>query len=409
MNEKLKGISRRDFMRVAGRYGLTSTLFAAAGATGMLTLPQLAKAAEETSNERGRVEPKFRFKFGASGFNENNLDIQKSGQLFFARDLEERTDGAIQVEFIGSNQICGQLDCVTNTQQGIIEIFSASTQNSAGGAPYYNALDFAYMFPSRASQYYFFYHPKSEALLREPLRQRHNIQFLFTHCELRGMMMGASFRDKPLVTSVDDLRGTANRVTGTQLGRIAMQQLDLNPRPVAWAETLDALRSGLIDGAETWMGAVAYAGMSGAISQAVDLKFFCGTEHTAMSWEAFQKLPSDLQDAVMESAYTAQVHVQGAHEAALYDIVGAYPDPAEHTLFAQNNVRVALLSDAEIKKAEEMCSPEYNPEPWARWRERINGWSGGHDVYKEIYDIAREIDTDMSAVNVKPRRWWKAA
>ena len=53
--------------------------------------------------------------------------------------------------------------------------------------------------------------------------------------------------------------GTKNRVTGTQLGRIAMTLLKLNPTPIAWEETLDGLKQGLIDGAETWMGAAAYA------------------------------------------------------------------------------------------------------------------------------------------------------
>ena len=85
------------------------------------------------------------------------------------RDLEERTDGEIRVEFIGDNQICGQLSCVEKTQQGIVDIFAASTQNSAGGAPYYNVLDYAYMFPTRASEYHFLYHPASETILREPL------------------------------------------------------------------------------------------------------------------------------------------------------------------------------------------------------------------------------------------------
>ncbi len=399
---------RREFMKVAGRYGLTSTVIAAAGLGGTATLSELARAAEHTKSKRAATTPKFELKFGASGFNETNLDIQKSGQLFFAQDLEERTDGAVRVEFIGSNQLCGQLNCVKKTQQGIVDVYSASTQNSAGGAPYLNVLDYAYMFPSRASQYHFFYHPKSEEILRKPLRERHKIQFLFTHCELRGIMLGLKWKDKPLVKSVEDLAGTKNRVTGTQLGRIAMQLMNLNPVPIAWEETLDGLKQGLIDGAETWMGAVAYAGMSPVVSQAVDLKFFCGTEHTAMSLPVFEKLGSDLQEAVMESAYTAQVYVQGMHEAALYDIVGGTNPQKPGTVFAEHGVKVASLSDEEIKKAEQMCSPEFNPEPWSEWRERLDKWSGGQDTYKVIYDIAREIPTDLPTVNVKPRRWWKA-
>ncbi len=401
-------LTRRGFMKVSARYGVTSTLIAAGTLGAGATLSQLAQAAEQTSKKRYAVKPKFQLKFGASGFNEKNLDIQKSGQLFFAKDLEERTNGAIRVEFIGSNQICGQTNCVKKTQQGIVDIYSASTQNSAGGAPYLNVLDYAYMFPSRAAQYHFFYSKKSEALLREPMRKRHNVQFLFTHCELRGIQLGLKWQDKPTVTSVEQHTGTKNRVTRTQLGRIAMELMNLNPVPIAWEETLDGLKQGLIDGAETWMGAVAYAGMAPVVSQCVDLKFFCGTEHTAMNLSVFEKLGSDLQDAVMESAYLAQIYTQGMNEAGLFDIVGATNPQKPDTIFAKNNVRVATLSDAELRKAEEMCSPEFNPKPWESWRDRLNKWSGGHDTYQEIYDIAREIPKDMAPVNVEPQRWWQS-
>ena len=74
-----------------------------------------------------------------------------------------------------------------------------------------------------------------------------------------------------------------------------------------------------------------------------------------------------------------------------------------------SNVGVATLSDAEILKAEKMCSPEYNPKPWEEWRERLNKMSGGSDVYKEIYNIAREIPKDAAVSSVKPRRWWQSA
>ncbi|MBU1358233.1 MAG: TRAP transporter substrate-binding protein DctP [Gammaproteobacteria bacterium] len=400
-------LDRRGFMRIAGTYGLSSTAFAVAGMVGPLTLEGVGRAAAQTADKRSGAAVKT-LKFGASGFNEANLKIQESGQLWFAHELEKRSDGALKVEFIGSNAICNQLDCVKKAQQGIVDLFTASTQNSAGSAPYYNVLDFAYMFPSRASQHHFLYSNKSEALLREPMRKLHNIQFLYSHCELRGLMMGKKFEDKPLITSVEQLAGTKNRVTGTQLGRIAMTLMNLNPVPIAWEETLDGLKQGLIDGAETWMGAAAYANMSPVLSQAVDLKFFCGTEHTAMNYATFGKLPAKLQDVVMETSFAAQQYTQQNQEKALVDVVGAVPNPKPDTLFAKSKVRVATLSDAEIMKAQKLCSPEFNPKPWEEWRERLNKMSGGHDVYKEIYAVAREIPADMKATDVKPRRWWQA-
>ncbi|MEL6958017.1 MAG: TRAP transporter substrate-binding protein [Pseudomonadota bacterium] len=404
---KLRHISRRDFFKLTSQYGISSTLLAAGTFGGAMSIGSLAKAAESTYERRFGQEPQFSLKFGAAGFNARNLLIERAGALEFARDLESRTDGAIRVEFIGDNQICGQLSCVEKTQQGIIDIYAASTQNSAGGAPYLNVLDYAYMFRSRADQYHFLYSPESVRLLRDPYEQRHGLKFLFSHAELRGIQMGMSFADKPTITTIEEMFGTKNRVTGTQLGRIAMEALNLNPTPVAWEETLDGLRQGLIDGAETWASAVAYANMSPVVSQSVDLRFFCGTEHTAMSAEVFDSMPGELQDAVMESAYWTQVHIQGANEAALVKTVGFSDPQMPGTIFAENDVRVATLSDAEIRKAEEMCSPEFQPQLWEEWRERLNAWSGGQDTYQDIYNIAREIPADMLPENVEPRRWWR--
>lgn len=408
-NQFVHGVSRRDVLRIAGRYGLTSTALALSGTTALLGTAGLAKAAESTYEKRFAKEPKHTFRMGASGFNARNLLIERTGFLEFARDLEERTEGEIRIEFIGDNQICGQLDCVEKTQMGIVEFFAASTQNSAGVAPYYNVLDFAYMFPTRASQYHFLYSPESQRILRDPLERRHGIKFLFSHCELRGIQLGLKWSDRPLVTSIDDLAGTKNRVTGTQLGRIAMQLMNLNPVPVAWEETIDGLKQGLIDGAETWASAVAYSNMTPVISQSVDLRFFCGTEHCAMSASVFDGLESHLQDAVMESAYLAQVHAQAANEAALIKTVGFSDPQLPGTLFAEHGVRCAFLSDEERRKAEEMCSPEFNADPWSSWRERLMQWSGGIDTYDEIYRIARQVPIDLKPENVEPRRWWRSA
>ncbi len=408
LSKTLANVSRRDLLRLAKRYGISSTLLGAGALTGAITLPRLAEAAQSTYEKRYKSEPKFTLKFGAAGFNEKNLLIERAGCLQFVNDLEERTEGAIRIEFIGNNQICGQLDCVKKTQQGIVDLYAASTQNSAGGAPYLNVLDYAYMFPTRASQYHFLYHPGSQKVLRDPMRKRHKIEFLFSHAELRGIQLGLAWKDKPLVTSVTELAGTKNRVTGTQLGRIAMELMNLNPTPIAWAETLDGLKQGLIDGAETWASAVAYANMSPVVSQVINLEFFCGTEHTAMSSKVFDKLGGELQDAVMESAYLTQVHVQAANEAALVNTVGFSEPQLPNTIFAKHGTRVSMLSDEAKREAEEMCSPEFHPDKWEKWRERLNDWSGGMDTYKFIYDIAREIPKETLAENVEPRRWWRA-
>ena len=114
-----------------------------------------------------------------------------------------------------------------------------------------------------------------------------------------------------------------------------------------------------------------------------------------------------LQDAIRESAYLAQVHVQAPNEAALVKTVGFSDLQLPDTIFARDGVRMAFLPDDQIKMAEEMCSPKFNPGPWEQWRERLNGWAGGIDTYQEIYRVVREIPADTLPGNVEPRRWWR--
>ena len=54
-----------------------------------------------------------------------------------------------------------------------------------------------------------------------------------------------------------------------------------------------------------------------------------------------------------------------------------------------------------------MCSPQYRPKEWEEWRDRLNKMSGGQDVYKTIFDVAREIPANATVASVKPRRWWQ--
>lgn len=51
---------------------------------------------------------------------------------------------------------------------------------------------------------------------------------------MRNLFMGLKWKDKRPVTKVGDLAGTKNRVTNTQLGRIAMQPQAIDVEPRRW-------------------------------------------------------------------------------------------------------------------------------------------------------------------------------
>lgn len=154
-----------------------------------------------TRREFSRVAGTFGQRLGTSQTPEIRIKTPMGSRVFIA-ELEKRTDGEILLKFVGGDQLCNELNCVALCREGTVDLFTTTTQNAAHKAPYMNALDFVYLLPDRAAQFGFFYHPMSEALFRGPIREFHKLQFLFTHCELRGIMMGKKYKNKPKILSI---------------------------------------------------------------------------------------------------------------------------------------------------------------------------------------------------------------
>ncbi|SLM28177.1 Twin-arginine translocation pathway signal [Desulfamplus magnetovallimortis] len=427
-------VSRREMGRLARTFGWTSLLMALTSMGGdPLTISTLADAAQNISKKRssgadgGYGKRGYAEKAGYSGktvytgkprrtltyaitiTGKRIFQINGFGYLEFIRDLEERTDGEIRIELIPGGEICNEMTCVKKAMQGIVDIYSSSIQNAAGIAEYFNVLNFPGIFPDRASQHHFFYHPKSEKLLREPLRKHHGLHLLFTHCRLRGLTMGMKWREKPDIKSIDDLKGAKIRVTASKFGQKALELLGIVPVPMDWGGTLNAMKFGLVDGMETWETAA--AGMafeqSGIISQVLDLRLFSGNTHAAIRTSVFESLSPDLQVAMMESAYYTQIWGQLAGEASLINMAGASEPQMQGTVFSDQGIRYVKFSEKELHKIQQRCAPCFNPQPWEEWREKLNRLAGNVDIYQEIFNIAREIPLERLPENVLPRRWWK--
>jgi TRAP-type C4-dicarboxylate transport system substrate-binding protein len=402
---KLSGVSRRDFMRISRQYGLAATYAAVAGMGGIFSADALAQTVNTVYEKKFAKPAKHVLKFGTI-YRWEHTKIQRGGVWEFAQDLEERTDGEIRVEILGSNSVCAEPVCIQKTLQGVLDIGGASTQNASGIVPWLNALDFPYMFQSNGQIYHFLFHPASEKLFRKVYREKYKLETLWIMCEMRHLFMGLKWKDKPPITSVTQIAGTKNRVTNTQLGRIAMQLMQLNPVPVAWVETLDAMKSGLIDGMETWPTATTAFNITPVTSQMVGLNFIPGTEHHAIRTQTLDKLGDRLRDAVMESAFQAQARVMYNNEAALLSVSGWMPNPPPDTIFGKYGVKMNFFSDEAFKEAEEMANatrPEY-----ATWHEKLNGIAG-FSVYDEMLPVVREYPREKLAIDVEPRRWWKSA
>jgi TRAP-type transport system periplasmic protein len=410
------GVSRRDFSRIAATFGLTSTLLAYAGFARAGFTPdasKLAQKADETAKDRSKVTPKIKLKYGMAGHDIESTWVAKVGTYDFIHDIEERTDYAIQIEAMAANSVCGEMTCTEKCIQGIVDLYVTSTNNASATCPYFNILDFGALWPSRASLYSFALDYRSEDLWREPMRRTYGIEMLFGDYGLRGFFMSKMKYGEgtPPIDTLEKLRATGAklRTTGTLFGLKSMQLMGVNPVAISYEEVVDAVRQGAIDGAEAWEIPFEMIHFTEFTGQYLYLKYCSGNWITGMNVKSLEKMPSDLRDALMESAYLAQVATLGKEEASIWMKAGSgeCDPPPPSTEHWRTGIRNIQWSKEEMLKLEKLISPMHNPDPWKEWMEKLNRIYGRGDIFEKMYAIAHEVPANAYAIDIIPKRWWK--
>ncbi len=402
-------IDRRQFGKVAVAFGFHAAFggwYTTVRDGEVPTLDRVVAKALGVQKAEAAKPAKFKLRHGATSLTKKVEEVMKFGVWEFAEDVARRTDGEIQIEVIGGAAICGEVNCHQKLVGKVIDIGSGSSQNAAPTFPYNNVLDFAYLFPSRAAMYHFLYSPNAEKPFRKVVREKYGVEWLWSLAETRNVFLGLKYKNAPALKRPEDIRGAKLRITGSQMGRTALTLFGTNPVPVAWEETLEGLKSGLIDGQETWSSAAASYGMGSVLSQEIWIEFFAGFGHTYTRAEVIDRMPGPLQEAFRESAFHAQQWTQKNNEEALEKIVGITDPPPPGSVWAKDGVKVTRLTKAEKRAWEEMASPQHNPGPWREWRDKLTKIAG-LDAYPDLYKLAREIPEDTPPAAVKPRRWWK--
>jgi len=411
-----KGVTRRDFTRIAATFGLTSTMLAYGGLARGGSPPdalQLAQKAAETAKERSKVTPKVKLKYGMAGHDIESTWVAKVGTYDFISDIEERTDYAIQIDAMAANSGCGEMTCTEKCIQGIIDLYCTSTNNASAVCPYFNILDFGALWPSRAALYSFALDYRSEDLYREPMRRLYGLEMLFGDYGLRGFFMSKVKygEGKPALDTLDKLRATGAklRTTGTLFGLKSMQLMGVNPVAISYEEVVDAVRQGAIDGAEAWEIPFEMIHFTEFTGQYLYLKYCSGNWTTGMNVKSLEKMPANLRDALMESAYLAQVATLGKEEASIWMKAGSgeCDPPPPSTEHWRTGIRNIQWSDEEMTKLEKLISPRHNPDPWKDWMDKLNKLYTRGDIFEKMYAIAHEVPANAYAIDIIPKRWWK--
>jgi hypothetical protein len=238
---------------------------------------------------------------------------------------------------------------------------------------------------------------------RDVWRKQYGIEFLYCTNEMRDIFMGLKYSDLPEVRHPDDLKGRKLRITNSTMIQNFAASLGMSPVPLAWTETLEGMKSGVVDGMETWGGAAAGFGMTKVTAQAVELNFCPGTASIFINSRAMERMPARLQDVIREASRKAsEASFQHLSE-AVNTVVGSGPNPTPDSNYVQmqDTMRHVRLTEQEMDAFRERGSVERNGAIYGDIRKELDRLAG-LDVFGAIAEFEQKVrDKPLNA-----NAWW---
>jgi len=164
--------------------------------------------------------------------------------LKFKELVEKYSNGQVEVQIFPAGQLGSEQRAVQDVQAGVIEIASLAVNNATVFIPSVGLYDLPYMFKSRQEAYKVF------DGLSDDLNQK-----MIDQGGLRSIAwFEQGFRvltnSKREVKTLNDLQGLKIRVPANPLQIGAFKSWGVDPVPIAWDETFNALQQKVVDGQE---------------------------------------------------------------------------------------------------------------------------------------------------------------
>jgi len=167
------------------------------------------------------------------------------GAQYFAKLVEERTDGRIKFKFYPDGQLGkGERELLEALQQGTIDIYVGSTGPLGGFSSSVQVLDIPFIFRDYAHVDKVLDGPIGAGLMAD-----------LEKAQMKGLAFWENgFRNltntKRVVKTPADAKGMKIRTMENPVHIQAWKTAGVNPTPMAWGEVFGALQQGVIDGQE---------------------------------------------------------------------------------------------------------------------------------------------------------------
>ncbi len=228
--------------------------------------------------------------------------------LFFKQYVEQKSDGAIEVQIFPSGQLGGDQDTIQMVQAGALEVAQVSMGGIANFAPELQVLDLPYLLPNDMV---------AEELFNGVLPQEVNKTFQAKLPNVRIAAVSNLARWRSFFTtdkeirSLDDLKGMKIRTIQSKLQQEFVRAVGATPVSVPFGEVYTGLATGMADGLKNsvndmiefaWVENVKH----GYVDRHTNLMGFF-----AVGEPMLKKLPEDLRAVVLDGVVqTAALQTQ---------------------------------------------------------------------------------------------------
>ena len=195
---------------------------------------------DESASKSGDGKPKVI----RAGIGLNDQHPQYKGLLKFKEIVEEKTDGAIEVETFHSGQLGDDRTMTEALQLGSQEVTIPSTAPLANFVPEFSVYDFPFLFPNEEVADKVLDGEVGQKLL-DKLEDQNLVGLAYWENGFRNVT-----NSKHEIKTVEDFKGLKLRTMENDLHLEAFRALGANPTPMAFTELFTAMQQGTVDGQE---------------------------------------------------------------------------------------------------------------------------------------------------------------
>lgn len=306
----------------------------------VMILSLCACGGSKASTEGPTPEKPLVLKLGHMGSETNPLNTYT---MRFKKLIEERTNGAVQIDVYGDRVLGSDRELLEAIQMGTLDMAVTTTSPLTNFVPEFLTLDLPYLLLDWDHCYKFFESDVYEKMLAEG--DKVGITVL--------SLAGRGFRhlttnDRP-VRSLADISGLKLRVIESSVYVETFAAFGANPQAMAWGEVFTALQQGTIEGHENSYLVIqdekVYE-VQNTISETAHMFAFFDM---VISTKVLQGLPEDLQAEIRKAALEAGLEETQAEQATENEVKDFLRDKG-----------VTIIEDVNVAEFAGVVQPVYD-------------------------------------------------